>query len=100
MIAGGCRNLDDHRRVDELKQYANQLDLCSTDDDDDYVSKEIADVNWMLNISHDKLMQQLSDALIGLHSMSNEHFGIAIVESMAAGNIMVAHNSGLVISLL
>ena len=26
--------------------------------------------------------------------MWNEHFGIAIVESMAAGQIMVAHNSG------
>lgn len=26
--------------------------------------------------------------------MWNEHFGIAIVESMAAGLIMVAHNSG------
>uniref|UniRef100_A0A915MML7 GDP-Man:Man(3)GlcNAc(2)-PP-Dol alpha-1,2-mannosyltransferase n=1 Tax=Meloidogyne javanica TaxID=6303 RepID=A0A915MML7_MELJA len=36
----------------------------------------------------------LENSLIGLHTMWNEHFGISVVEGMAAGVIMVAHNSG------
>lgn len=32
--------------------------------------------------------------LIGIHTMWNEHFGIGIVECMAAGLIMIAHKSG------
>lgn len=32
--------------------------------------------------------------MIGLHTMWNEHFGISVVEGMAAGQIMVAHASG------
>lgn len=32
--------------------------------------------------------------MIGLHTMWNEHFGISVVEGMAAGTLMVAHNSG------
>jgi glycosyltransferase involved in cell wall biosynthesis len=31
---------------------------------------------------------------VGLHSMWNEHFGIGIVELMAAGVITICHNSG------
>lgn len=30
----------------------------------------------------------------GLHTMWNEHFGISVVELMAAGLVVVAHNSG------
>lgn len=33
-------------------------------------------------------------ANIGIHSMRNEHFGISVVELMAGGAIVVAHNSG------
>ena len=33
-------------------------------------------------------------AQFGLHSMWCEHFGIGIVELMASGVIVVAHNSG------
>lgn len=36
----------------------------------------------------------LCTAQIGLHTMWNEHFGISVVEMMAAGLITVAHNSG------
>ena len=31
---------------------------------------------------------------MGLHTMWNEHFGIGVVEMMAAGLVTVAHNSG------
>jgi alpha-1,2-mannosyltransferase len=36
----------------------------------------------------------LSRAAVGLHTMWNEHFGISIVEMMAAGLVVVAHKSG------
>lgn len=36
----------------------------------------------------------LARATVGLHTMSHEHFGIGVVEFMAAGVIPVAHNSG------
>lgn len=36
----------------------------------------------------------LSKATLFLHPMGNEHFGIAIVEAMAAGCIPIVHNSG------
>ncbi|KAF1743218.1 hypothetical protein MXB_2028 [Myxobolus squamalis] len=36
----------------------------------------------------------MSDSLIGLHTMVQEHFGIGIVEMMASGLVVVAHESG------
>ena len=36
----------------------------------------------------------MGEAMIGLHTMWNEHFGIAVVEMMAAGLITIAHRSG------
>lgn len=37
---------------------------------------------------------QFFQSNIGLHTMSNEHFGIGNVELMAGGVIVIAHNSG------
>ena len=36
----------------------------------------------------------LGMASVGLHTMWNEHFGIGVVEMMAAGLAVVAHDSG------
>jgi alpha-1,2-mannosyltransferase len=36
----------------------------------------------------------LREAAVGIHTMWNEHFGISVVEMMAAGLVVVAHNSG------
>lgn len=47
-----------------------------------------------LDVSNDDLKAMLSRASVGLHTMSHEHFGIGIVELMAAGVVPVAHNSG------
>ena len=43
---------------------------------------------------HDMKMALLQTASIGLHTMRLEHFGIAVVEFMAAGLVVVAHASG------
>lgn len=43
------------------------------------------------NIPYSELVQNYKTASIGLHTMWNEHFGIGVVECMAAGLITVAH---------
>lgn len=51
-------------------------------------------VEFKLNIPFSELELELQRGTIGLHTMWNEHFGIGVVECMAAGLIMVAHASG------
>lgn len=36
----------------------------------------------------------MASAKVGLHTMRDEHFGISIVEMMAAGILTIAHKSG------
>lgn len=43
------------------------------------------------NVSYQELIQNYKMASIGIHTMWNEHFGISVVELMAAGLITVAH---------
>uniref|UniRef100_A0A915L3M5 GDP-Man:Man(3)GlcNAc(2)-PP-Dol alpha-1,2-mannosyltransferase n=1 Tax=Romanomermis culicivorax TaxID=13658 RepID=A0A915L3M5_ROMCU len=75
ILIGGCRNDDDARRVDWLKKEAENLGVADF-------------VQFKLNVDFDVLKEEFSRALIGLHSMKNEHFGIA------AGLITIAHKSG------
>ncbi len=51
-------------------------------------------VEFHLNVTYDELKAWFGRGLIGLHTMWNEHFGIGVVEMMAAGVITIAHNSG------
>ncbi|VDD91664.1 unnamed protein product [Enterobius vermicularis] len=103
VICGGCRNEEDNARVKELKIHAEALGLTADD------------LEWALNVPVERLsglaetfvfvflyFNLLSAllplfpqrSLIGIHTMNNEHFGISVVEGLAAGLIMVAHNSG------
>ena len=81
VLVGSCRNEQDEARVQELRRVVSQLDL------DDYVE-------FRVNASREELDMLLRTSLLGIHTMWNEHFGIGIVEMMAAGVIVVAHNSG------
>ena len=47
-----------------------------------------------MNIPLAELRAALGAATAGLHTMWNEHFGIGVVEMMAAGVLTVAHDSG------
>lgn len=47
-----------------------------------------------VNLKYDELLKELEGAYVGVHTMVDEHFGIAVVEMMAAGLITVAHRSG------
>ena len=81
IILGGCRNSADQARANKLLQFAKNLGLVDC-------------IDVITNASHEEIRHVLSVATIGLHTMPNEHFGINIVEFMAAGPIAVAHRSG------
>ena len=81
VFIGSCRNQEDQNYLDKLKGYATQLGIKKN-------------VEWKTGIPFHELKQELKNATAGLHVMSNEHFGIGVVECMAAGCVMVAHNSG------
>lgn len=81
VLVGSCRNLEDHNRVDTLKDYAEQL-------------RVLDHVQFRINISFEELQQEMGSAVAALHTMQNEHFGISLVECMSAGCVMVAHASG------
>lgn len=81
VLCGGCRNKDDKMRVNDLKQIAKDLKITDR-------------VEFLVNMPFDVLQKELQSSLIGLHAMKNEHFGIVVVEYMAAGCIPLAHRSG------
>jgi len=58
------------------QSYANELGLGSS-------------VEWCVNAPFSDLKQLLGGAVGGLHSMTDEHFGISVVEYMAAGAWLV-----------
>eukprot|EP01126_Amoeba_proteus_P006316 TRINITY_DN12204_c0_g2_i1.p1 TRINITY_DN12204_c0_g2~~TRINITY_DN12204_c0_g2_i1.p1 ORF type:complete len:354 (+),score=60.14 TRINITY_DN12204_c0_g2_i1:425-1486(+) len=70
----------DAKRVRLLQERAKELSLQDS-------------VVLAVNISKSELKSYLSRATVGLHTMKDEHFGIGIVELMAAGVFPIAHNS-------
>lgn len=68
VLIGGCRNAEDEARVQDLK------DLC----------KHLAvdeNVEFKVNLSFDKLKEEMGQGLVGIHTMWNEHFGIGRMHS-------------------
>ena len=80
-IVGSCRNQEDRDRLEHLKCMVNEDHLESH-------------VEFLENIPYNDLRELLGKAVAGLHTMVDEHFGIGVVEYMAAGVIPIAHNSG------
>jgi alpha-1,2-mannosyltransferase len=78
---GSTRHDEDIRLLDSLRDEVTKLGLQNH-------------VRFVANAPYSELQRYMQQALIGLHTMWNEHFGISIVEMMAAGLIVVAHNSG------
>jgi len=79
-MVGSCRNDADAARLADLQQYAQQLGIADS-------------VDWCVNVPFDELRSLLGGAVGGLHTMRDEHFGISVVEYMAAGAIPIAHDS-------
>lgn len=80
-LYGGCRDEADKRRVNALKDLVARLELSSN-------------VEIVVGASFDVLLNGMKKSNVALHTMKNEHFGIVLVECMAAGLIMLAHDSG------
>jgi len=81
VIIGGVRNKVDEELVQDLKDLTRYL---SVEDN----------VEFLVNLPYPELMKQLGGALVGIHTMWNEHFGISVVEMMATGLMTIAHRSG------
>lgn len=81
VVVGSCRGDEDLERMQNMKDLSKHLSLENN-------------VEFKINVSYQELIQTYQSATIGIHTMWNEHFGIGVVESMAAGLIMVANRSG------
>ncbi|KAF9152405.1 asparagine-linked glycosylation protein [Linnemannia schmuckeri] len=80
VMVGSARNESDSNRIKQLKEKAAQLGI--TDN-----------VTFVVNAPFSELQAWLARSKIGIHAMLDEHFGIGVVEYMAAGLVPVAHNS-------
>ncbi|KAF9335904.1 asparagine-linked glycosylation protein [Podila minutissima] len=81
VMLGSARNASDQARIQQLKDKSVELGISDN-------------VTFVVNAPFSELQSWLARAKIGIHAMLDEHFGIGIVEYMAAGLIPVAHNSG------
>ncbi|KAL1341307.1 hypothetical protein HN51_027790 [Arachis hypogaea] len=79
-FVGSCRNKSDEERLQMLKDKAIELNVNEQ-------------VEFHKNVTYRDLVGLLGAAVAGIHSMTDEHFGISVVEYMAAGAIPIAHNS-------
>ena len=79
-IIGGVRNNSDQEILDNLVKFTKQLNLENS-------------VKFLKNGTTEQIIQEFSQAKIGIHTMVGEHFGITLIEMMAAGLIIITHNS-------
>eukprot|EP00939_MAST-03C_sp_MAST-3C-sp1_P003973 g3973.t1 len=81
-VVGSCRNAGDRVRQSELEALRDSLDELSS-----------SNVRFHVNAPYSKLQELLGEATVGIHTMCDEHFGISVVEMMAAGVVPIAHKS-------
>jgi alpha-1,2-mannosyltransferase len=81
LLVGGVRNDGDSARVKELKELADSLQVLEY-------------VDFVVNAPYPRILELLGEASIGINTMVDEHFGINVVEFMAAGVIPIVHASG------
>ncbi|KAM3576192.1 hypothetical protein VYU27_001900 [Nannochloropsis oceanica] len=81
VLLGSCRGAEDERRVAALRALAAEAGVGGQ-------------VEFVVGAPYPDLKRWLGRASVGVHTMWNEHFGICVVEYMAAGLVTVAHNSG------
>ncbi|KAI1471145.1 glycosyltransferase family 4 protein [Daldinia caldariorum] len=81
VLLGSVRGDDDSKRVYTLRLLVNELQIKDQ-------------VIFQLDAPWSEILQWLGKAFVGVNGMWNEHFGIGVVEYLAAGLISVVHNSG------
>merc|ERR1712013_606768 len=80
VIVGGCRGQDDWKLVQDLKDLTKYLSVENN-------------VEFHPNLPFSDLLAEFSKSTIGIHTMWNEHFGIGIVEMMAAGLLTMSEEA-------
>lgn len=80
VMMGAVRGPADQKIVDDLKKQAKELGILDR-------------VDFKTNLPRNDILDYFSVAKVAMHTMRDEHFGIAIVEQMASGIITIAHNS-------
>jgi alpha-1,2-mannosyltransferase len=80
LLVGGVRHAADAARLEALRALAERLGVSDS-------------VRFAVGVPSAELRALLGAAHIGLHTMRDEHFGISVVEYMAAGAVPVAHDS-------
>ena len=80
ILLGGCRGPSDSSRVSSLRSLVSSLGLGG-------------DVEFLLNEPYGVLKRHLAESSVGVHTMWNEHFGIGVVEMMAAGLITIGEKA-------
>ena len=67
--------------VKSLKQKAKDLGISDS-------------LQFMVNESREVIIETMKESKVAIHTMKEEHFGISVVEMMAAGLVTIAHASG------
>lgn len=80
VLIGTVRDEGDKLRVERLRSLAIDLNIEHS-------------VEFLLDLPWPEVIEVLGQAWIGTNAMWNEHFGIGVVEYMAAGLIAVVHDS-------
>ncbi|CAO1634772.1 unnamed protein product [Parajaminaea phylloscopi] len=80
IMIGSSRNPGDEERIRQLRELSLELKLD-------------AHVEFVVNAPYSVVLEHLSKADVGLSTMVDEHFGINVVEFMAAGLITLSHAS-------
>jgi alpha-1,2-mannosyltransferase len=68
-MIGGVRNPQDKEIVENIKRSIEANGLCDN-------------IDILENISYNEMNEILQSAIIGIHTMVDEHFGISVVEMM------------------
>lgn len=79
-LVGTVRDENDQGIFDGLKEQARVLGIEES-------------IDFKVNRSRQEILDIFSQAKVAIHTMRNEHFGIAVVELMAAGIVTIAHKS-------
>ncbi|KAJ1727753.1 asparagine-linked glycosylation protein [Coemansia biformis] len=80
VMIGGARNVEDEARAEALRQAADKLGIGRQ-------------VHVVVNAPWGQVLRWLGRSKLGIHTMRDEHFGIGVVEMMAAGLLTIAHDS-------
>lgn len=80
IMIGATRGIEDEKIVQELKRQRDSLGLSDS-------------VDFAINKPWPEVLSYFKRAKVAIHTMKEEHFGISIVEMMAAGLIVIAHDS-------